>query len=96
MLELAAFVALYDEIGWNGDVQLKPINITVDFRRGGRLIETSALGEVMRLGNRIANVEVTAWQSNSEKPIAIARMNFLLGRNDRKLIESDFDNAAAV
>lgn len=79
LLELAAFVALYEAVGEPGAVRVKPINVTVDFRRGGKLVTTIAQGEVVRLGNRIANVEVAAWQGDREKPIAVARMNFLIG-----------------
>ena len=40
----------------------------------------SARADVTRLGNRIANVESIAWQDDSAKPIAAARMNFLITR----------------
>lgn len=80
LLELAAFVALYEAIGEPGTVRVKPINVTIDFRKGGMLTKTIARGDVIRLGTRIANVEATAWQPESKKPIAVARMNFLIGR----------------
>jgi hypothetical protein len=35
---------------------------------------------IERLGNRIANVDAVAWQSDRNKPIATARINFLLER----------------
>lgn len=79
LLELAAFVALFEAVGEPGAARVKPINVTVDFRRGGKLVTTIAQGEVVRLGNKIANVEVAAWQGDREKPIAVARMNFLIG-----------------
>ncbi|HEU0043867.1 MAG TPA: PaaI family thioesterase, partial [Sphingomonas sp.] len=35
---------------------------------------------VTRLGTRIANVEAVAWQDDRAKPIASARMNYLIVR----------------
>ncbi|WP_343060325.1 hypothetical protein [Sphingomonas rhizophila] len=42
--------------------------------------ETYAEAVIERLGNRIANVEAIAWQRDRAKPIAAARINFLLDR----------------
>ena len=81
LLEIAAFVSLREALVTVGPVRIKPINVTVDFRRGGRLVRTFARGEVVRLGTRIANVEATAWQSEIDRPIAVARMHFLLNRD---------------
>ncbi|MYL99729.1 PaaI family thioesterase [Novosphingobium sp. FGD1] len=78
LLELAAFVALHDAIGLPETVRVKPINVTVDFRRGGRLVSTTARGQVLRLGRRIANVDASAFQLGSMSPIAVARMVFLI------------------
>ncbi len=61
-------------------VRIKPVNVTVDFMRGGRDRPTRAAGVVMRLGGRVANVEAVAWQDARDKPIAKARMNYLLVR----------------
>jgi len=44
--------------------EIKPINVTVDFMRGGRDKPTHARGIVTRLGTRVANVETTAWQDD--------------------------------
>jgi acyl-coenzyme A thioesterase PaaI-like protein len=48
--------------------------------RGGREKPTFARGSVTRLGGRVANVEATAWQDDADKPIAAARMNYLIVR----------------
>ena len=48
--------------------------------RGGREKETRALGIVTRLGTRVANVEAQAWQDDRDRPIASARMNYLIVR----------------
>lgn len=79
LLELAAIVALRHAIG-DDAVGIKPVNLTVDYMRGGREKPTRAAGHVRRLGARIANVDATAWQDDEQAPIAAARMTFLLRR----------------
>ena len=79
LLEFAAFTALSHAIG-DGDVVKKPTTVTVDYMRGGIPTDTFAEAVVERLGNRIANVEAVAWQRDRAKPIAAARINFLLER----------------
>ena len=79
LLEFAAFHTLRHAIG-DDAVTMKPITVTVDYLRGGGPRETFAEAIVERLGNRIANVEVFAWQAERDKPIASARINFLLDR----------------
>ena len=81
LMEMAAIVALHAALESEGGGEIKPINVTVDFMRGGRDKETRARGIVTRLGNRVANVEATAWQDDPEKPIAAARMNYLIVRS---------------
>ncbi len=79
MLEMAAWVALRHALG--ADVAtIKPINVTIDYMRGGRERTTWAAGSVTRLGARIANVAATAWQDDRDRPIAAARLNYLLRR----------------
>lgn len=79
MLEMAAWVALRAALGEEATT-IKPINVTIDFMRGGRERTTFAAGEVTRLGARIANVTATAWQDDRDRPIAAARLNYLLKR----------------
>ena len=78
LLEFAAFTALSRVIG--EDVVKKPITVTVDYMRGGTPADTFAEARIERLGKRMANVEAYAWQSERDKPIAAARINFLLER----------------
>lgn len=84
LLEMAAIVALRHALagdGLNGGGgQIKPINVTVDYMRGGREKPTYARGIVTRLGNRVANVDASAWQDDPATPIAAARMNYLVVR----------------
>ena len=80
LLEMAAIAALKQALAAEGDAQIKPINLTVDYMRGGRDKPTRARGTVTRLGNRVANVEAIAWQDEPDRPIAAARMNYLIVR----------------
>jgi uncharacterized protein (TIGR00369 family) len=82
LMEVAAIVALRHALADEGGGRIKPINVTVDFMRGGRDKPTFGKGVVTRLGTRVANVEATAWQDDPEKPIAAARMNYLIARHD--------------
>ncbi|KQM38965.1 PaaI family thioesterase [Sphingomonas sp. Leaf10] len=79
MLEMAAWVALRHALG-TAEATIKPINVTIDYMRGGRERTTWAAGSVTRLGARIANVSATAWQDDRDRPIAAARLNYLLRR----------------
>lgn len=80
LLEMAAVGALLQALEAEGGATVKPVNVTVDYMRGGREKETRAKGMVTRLGNRVANVSAIAWQDEEDRPIAAARMNFLIVR----------------
>ena len=79
LLEFAAFTALDRALG-DERVIRKPVTVTVDYMRGGVAQDTYAEAVIERLGNRMANVEAFAWQGERERPIASARINFLLER----------------
>ena len=86
LLEVAAIVSLRhalaeEDVDRQPPARIKPVNVTVDFMRGGRDKPTHAEGIVTRLGNRVANVEAIAWQDDRTKPIAHARMNYLIARD---------------
>jgi uncharacterized protein (TIGR00369 family) len=78
LLEFAALGTLYEALADRAGVTAKPINVSVDFMRGGTDHDTFAAATVTRLGKRVANVEAHAWQQARSKPIAAARMNLLL------------------
>ncbi|SFJ81321.1 uncharacterized domain 1-containing protein [Sphingomonas sp. NFR04] len=80
LLEMAAVGALLQALEAEGGAKVKPVNVTVDYMRGGREKETRARGTVTRLGKRVANVSAVAWQDEETRPIAAARMNFLIVR----------------
>ncbi|MDQ3143783.1 MAG: PaaI family thioesterase [Pseudomonadota bacterium] len=81
LLEFAAFTTLARALGGDG-ATMKPVTLTVDYMRGGseKLGDTYADAVVERLGGRIANVEALAWQADRARPIAAARINFLIER----------------
>ena len=56
----------------------KVISITVDFLRTARPQDTWARAHVTRLGRRVANVRVEAWQEDAGRPVATAHALFLL------------------
>ena len=80
LLEFAAYGAVFEALGPREGVSVKPINVTINFMRGGARHDTFAAATVTRLGKRIANVEAHAWQLDRAKPIAAAQMNLLLRR----------------
>ena len=80
MLEAVAYQTLAEALGEDDRPQLKPINVTVTFLRGGRDHITYARATIERLGRRIANIEAVAWQDDPTKPIATAQMNIMLDR----------------
>ncbi len=56
----------------------KTITLTVDYLRSGRVVETFARAHITRLGRRVANVQMHAWQDGEDRPIAIGHAHFLL------------------
>jgi len=80
LLEFAALGTLYEAVAGEEGVAAKPINVSVDFMRGGSDADTFAAAVITRLGKRVANVEAHAWQQDRARPIAAARMNLLLRR----------------
>ena len=79
LLEFAAFTALRRALD-DATIKMKPITVTVDYLRGGTPRDTFAEAVIERLGKRMANVEAFAWQGEPGRPIASARINFLLER----------------
>lgn len=56
----------------------KTIDVTVDYLRSGRPTDTFARAWVTKLGRRIANVRVEAWQYERIEPIASLHGHFLV------------------
>lgn len=56
----------------------KVVNITVEYLRSARPMDTHARGTVTKLGRRVAHVSVSAWQGDRSKPVAVAHSKFLV------------------
>ena len=78
LLEFAALGIVYAAL--DPGTIVKPVNVSVDFLRGGTDHDTFATALITRLGKRVANVEAHAWQDDRTRPIAAARMNLMLRR----------------
>ena len=60
----------------------KPIDINLEFLRSGRPVTTYARADVKKVGRRIANVHVEAWQETRSNPIAALRGHFLVSPSE--------------
>ena len=56
----------------------KTINITVEYLRGAKPQDVFAKAVFTRHGRRVANVRVSAYQDDPDKPVAVATAHFLL------------------
>jgi uncharacterized protein (TIGR00369 family) len=79
VLEFACHDALAARLEEDG-LSYQPVNFSVDFLRGGVKTTTYARAHITRFGNRVAHVQALAWQDQTEQPVAIARMHFLIRR----------------
>jgi uncharacterized protein (TIGR00369 family) len=75
-LELTALLHLLAESG--SDRVPKPITFGVDYLRSAGPATTRARGEIFKLGRRIANVRVVAWQDDRSRPVVAGNGKFLL------------------
>jgi len=62
--------------------QPKTIDVTIEYLRPGRAQTTFARADVRKVGRRIANVHVEAWQDQRASPVAALRGHFLLSLPD--------------
>jgi len=58
--------------------QPRPVDVSFDYLRSGRPADTYARALIKKVGRRIANVQVEAWQEARGAPIAIMHGHFLL------------------
>jgi uncharacterized protein (TIGR00369 family) len=80
LLELACYEALTNEFAEGQIPGIKPVNVAVDYLRGGLMTDTHAVAQIVRIGKRVANASAVCWQDDRSKPIATARMHLLLDR----------------
>ena len=77
LLETAAIMQAAWEM--QGAKLPKPVDITIDYLRSGRAVESFARARIAKLGRRIINVHAEMWQEDEAKPIAALRGHFLVG-----------------
>ena len=58
--------------------QPRPVDVSIDYLRSGRPVDTYARAAIKKVGRRIANVQVEAWQEARAAPIAALHGHFLL------------------
>ncbi len=56
----------------------KTVDISIDYLRSGRPVDTFGRAVVTRQGRRVANVRTEIWQEEKHKPIAASHGHFLL------------------
>lgn len=76
LLESAAVFQLL----WASESLVLPkiVNITVDYLRSARAVDTYATGEIFKQGRRVTTVHAIAWQEDRSKPVASANAHFLV------------------
>lgn len=72
-LELAALAKL-DAAGRRA----RTIDITVDYLRPARPVTFYAEARILKLGRRVANLAVEAWQEDRDSPVAALRGHFMI------------------
>lgn len=72
------------EIIWQhgSSVLPKTINITIDYLRSGRPVDTWAQARISKSGRRVVSVRAEAWQEDRDRLIATASAHFLVIAND--------------
>ncbi len=65
---------------WSAETEALPkiINITIEYLRSGKPEDVYARAFITKHGRRVVNVRMEAWQSERDRPIAIAHAHFLL------------------
>jgi uncharacterized protein (TIGR00369 family) len=75
-LEMTALAQLSISVGLAR--QARPIDVTIEYLRSGRPLTSYARAEIKRIGRRVANVQVEAWQEARARPIAALHGHFAL------------------
>lgn len=79
LLEAAAVAALEANLRAGGSAALlTPLNSTIQFLRAAGEERVFAAGRIVKAGRRLANVAVTLWQTDRDKPAASAIVNVMI------------------
>jgi len=75
-LEMSAILGLI----WDAPLERlpKPVDVSIDFLRSAKPIDTFARAIITKRGRRVANVRAEAWQDDRERPIATLHGHFLV------------------
>jgi len=57
----------------------KPVDITIDYLRSARAVDSFARARLFKQGRRVINVHAEMWQDDAAKPVAALRGHFLVG-----------------
>ncbi|WP_269715419.1 PaaI family thioesterase [Caulobacter sp. NIBR2454] len=76
MMEMTALAQLM--VSQPLERQPRTIDVSIEYLRSGRPLTTYARAQVKKIGRRIANVHVEAWQEQRAAPIAALRGHFLV------------------
>jgi uncharacterized protein (TIGR00369 family) len=79
-MEMTALAQL--SLGGGEARQPRAIDVSIEYLRSGRALTTYARADIKKVGRRIANVHVEAWQEQRAQPIAALRAHFLLGQGE--------------
>lgn len=79
-LEMTAMAQLY--LASDVEAPARTINTTIDYLRQGKAEDLYARATVVKLGRRMASVQVEAWQAQRSKPVATLLGHFLLPRDE--------------
>lgn len=79
-LETAAIL----EALWAHEIATVPktINLTIDYLRPARTETTFTRARALRVGRRVMNLHVDAWQSDPDRPVATALVHLLVRAED--------------
>jgi acyl-coenzyme A thioesterase PaaI-like protein len=75
-LETSAIMGLI----WDAPLERlpKPVDISIDFLRSGKPVDTFARATITKRGRRVANVRAEAWQDERDRPITALHAHFLI------------------
>jgi acyl-coenzyme A thioesterase PaaI-like protein len=75
-LETTSLLQILFETGAAG--MPKPVDISIDYLRSGKPVDTYGRAVITKQGRRVVNVHAEAWQDEHTRPIAAVRGHFLL------------------
>ncbi len=85
LMEITAIaqLAIAQAEAGGSDRRPRPIDVTVQYLRSARPVDTFARAQLRRVGRRIANVHVEAWQDARAAPVATLHGHFKMFSEER-------------